>query len=697
MNTISQGMSKEAETIFKEHILNDSNVKAVVFISGKPDNFIAGADIDMIKAVENKADLQEITMAGHALFDTIKATGIPLVSAINGPCLGGGLEWAMYCDYRIASSSKRTILGLPEVKLGLMPGMAGTYHLPKLIGYQAALDCILTGKNLKPDKAKKLGLVDMVVDLPSLEGVAITQAKGLVDGSVKPHKRKKNWMATVLEGFPPARDYMFKKAKETVDKQSGGFYPAPYAILDVLKDNFGKDRMTHLKDEALKFSQLAATPVSEALIGIFHGTTAVKKHNYGKPKKSVETVAVLGAGLMGAGIAQVSAVNGKLRTLLKDKDEAGVSRGEKQIVDALAGKLKKKRMTNYDFCSATSRVVPLHDGSESWKKHFSHADMVIEAVFEDLAVKHKVLEEMEAVIPEHCIFASNTSAIPIASIAEGAKRPQNVIGMHYFSPVPLMPLLEIITHKGTAPEVAASAMAVGSKQGKTPIFVKDVPGFYVNRCLAPFMTEVVALVKEGVDLNEMDKALKDFGMPVGPITLCDEVGIDISYHVAAFMSKADLGVRMDGGDPSFLKGMIDKGMVGRKSGKGFYLYPKDAKKGATKQLNPEVVELIKSVAPLNPVKVSKEDIQMRCIGRFINEAAFSLQDEVIRSPVDGDIGAVFGIGFPPFKGGPFRMLDQTGTSNFIDKMYRYRDTMGMQFEPCQLLKDYAASGKKFHS
>ena len=695
MNTISGGMSEEAEKIFKDVILKDKTIKAVVFISSKSDNFIAGADIDMIKAVKDKSELQAITMKGHALFDMIKESKLPLVAAINGAALGGGLEWAMYCDYRIATTNKKTVLGLPEVKLGLMPGMAGTYHLPKLIGYQDALDCILTGKNLKPDKARKLGLVDLVVDEPSLLSVAIAQAKLLAEGTLKPKERTKTLMARFLEDFPPGRDMMFKKAKETVDKNSGGFYPAPYAILDVLKNNFGQPRMTHLKDEALKFSQLAATPQSQALIGIFHGTTAVKKHSFGKPKKDVATIAVLGAGLMGSGIAQVSADNGKYRVLLKDKDAAGVARGEKAIFDSIEGKLKKKRITNYDMALTTSRVVALHDGTASWKKHFGQADMVIEAVFEDLAVKHKVIKEMEEVIPSHCIFASNTSAIPISEIAKGSKRPENVIGMHYFSPVPLMPLLEIITHKGTAPEVAASAMAVGSRQGKTPIFVKDVPGFYVNRCLAPFMTEVVGLVKEGVDLLELDKALKDFGMPVGPITLCDEVGIDISYQVAAFMSKADLGVRMNGGDPAFLKGMIEKGMVGRKSGKGFYLYPKDAKKGAAKQLNPEVLEMIKAVVT-GDAKVSKEDMQMRVMTRFINEAAFCLQDGIIRAPADGDIGAVFGIGFPPFLGGPFRMLDIKGTKNIVDLMYRFRDAKGPQFEPCQLLKDYAASGKKFY-
>ena len=306
MNTISMGLQAEAEKIFKERIFPNKDVKAVVFISSKPDNFIAGADIDMIKAIEDKSQLKDICMKGHSFFDEAKKTKIPFVAAINGAALGGGLEWAMYCDYRIATSSKKTALGLPEVKLGLLPGMAGTYHLPKLVGYPDALDMILTGKSLKADKAKKLGLVDLVVDPASLEAVAIMQAKGLANGTVKKVPKKKSWMQFFLEDTPFGRNTMFSKAKQTVDKSTSGFYPAPYAILDVLKDNFGKDRLTHLNDEAAKFATLAATPVSESLIGIFHGTTAVKKHSYGVPSKKVETIAVLGAGLMGAGIAQVS-------------------------------------------------------------------------------------------------------------------------------------------------------------------------------------------------------------------------------------------------------------------------------------------------------------------------------------------------------------------------------------------------------
>jgi enoyl-CoA hydratase/long-chain 3-hydroxyacyl-CoA dehydrogenase len=328
MNTISQGMQKESEAIFREKILPNKDIKAVVFISSKPDNFIAGADIDMLKAFEDKSQLKALTMKGHAFFEEVKKTGLKTVAAINGSALGGGLEWAMYCDYRVATSSKKTVLGLPEVKLGLLPGMAGTYHLPKLVGYATAMDMILTGKNVRPDKAKKMGLVDLVVDPASLESVAIEQAKGLVAGTVKPYARKRDLMSWALEATPLS-EMMFKKAREQVDKNANGKYPAPYAILDVLKNNLGKPKSVHLEDEASNFAKLAATPESAALIGLFHGMNAVKKHDFGKPKQPVKRIAVLGAGLMGAGIAQVSVDNGKYEVLLKDKVPEGVARGEK--------------------------------------------------------------------------------------------------------------------------------------------------------------------------------------------------------------------------------------------------------------------------------------------------------------------------------------------------------------------------------
>lgn len=395
------------------------------------------------------------------------------------------------------------------------------------------------------------------------------------------------------------------------------------------------------------------------------------------------------------GIAQVTADKAKLQVLLKDRDDAGVARGQSYVHENWSKKLKKRRMTQYQYNTNVARLTPLTDESPSWERHFSKADMVIEAVFEDMDLKRKIVADMERVTPEHCIFATNTSALPIADIAKGAKRPQNIIGMHYFSPVPSMPLLEIIPHGGTSDVVAATTFAVGTKQGKTCIVVKDVPGFYVNRCLGPYLVEVSALVKDGVPLEQIDKAMTKFGMPVGPITLADEVGIDVASHVATFLSQADLGDRMLGGDVTLMQKMVEKGWLGKKSGQGFYTYPEGKKKGK-KTINNEVKAYVKSFAT-QQLKLDDTEIQDRIVSRFVNEAAKCLEDEIIADPVVGDIGLVFGTGFAPFRGGPFRYLDQVGVASYVDRMNGFADKYGPQFQPCDLLKDYAATGgKKFH-
>jgi len=695
MNTISDEMRQEIHEIWKTRIQPSHTIKAAVFISKKSDNFIAGADIRMIKGVEDKSKLKDMVRAGHETFAFMKAKGIPVVAAINGACLGGGLEWAMHCDYRVATSSPKTQLGLPEVKLGLLPGFGGTQNLPRLVGVANALDLMLTGKNVRPDKARKLGLVDLVVDAPALESVAIECAKELASGKLKKtHGAKKDLIMKMLEDTP-LRSVVFKKAKETVDKQSGGHYPAPYAIIECVRVGLENGTEAGYKEEGKRFAELAATPVSEALIGLFDGTVILKKHSYGEPKHDVKTLAVLGAGLMGAGIAQVTATKG-IRTLLKDKTPEGVARGEKHISDDLSKKVKKRRMTPFEFSTITSNIVGLSDADTNWGKHFQRADMVIEAVFEKLEVKHAVIKQVEEFLPQHAIFASNTSTIPLHKIATASKRPEQVVGMHYFSPVPMMPLLEIIPHKGTADHVVASALAVGTKQGKTCIVVKDVDGFYVNRCLGPTLVETVALIEAGVELDALDKILKKYGYPVGPITLADEVGVDVAHHVLNNLLGSDMGARMSGGDTSVLGKMVEKGFLGRKSHKGFYLYEKKESKGSKgKTLNPEVVAMSKTLVKKN-LNLPAEEVANRFVSRFVNEAAKCLEDGVIKSPVDGDIGAVFGVGFPPFRGGPFRLLDQVGVAKYTDMLRGFASKYGPQFEPCQLLQDYAKANKKFH-
>jgi len=581
-------------------------------------------------------------------------------------------------------------MGLPEVKLGLLPGFGGTQNLHPLVGLQAAMDMMLTGKDIRPEKAKKMGLVDEVVAPQSVEHRTIEAALELSKGILKKKEKKKSWMSWAIEDTSIGRNKMWKEVKKMVDKNTNGNYPAPYSIIECVKnglDNPSGDGK--YKFEREEFAKLAATTESEALIGIFDGMTHLKKHEFGSAAHPVKTVAVLGAGLMGAGIAQVTAEKG-YEVLLKDKDIAGVSRGEKYIRENWQKKLKRKHMTQYQYNINDSNVVPLTDDTKSWQRHFAHADLIIEAVFEDLTLKRKIVKQMEELTPEHCVFATNTSAIPIASIAEGSTRPDKIVGMHYFSPVPSMPLLEIIPHGGTARSTTASACDVGTKQGKTCIVVKDVPGFYVNRCLGPFLVEVSSLVRDGAELETLDASMKNFGMPVGPITLADEVGVDITSHVAKFLSKADLGVRMTGGDVSLMEKMIEKGWLGKKSGQGFYTY--DGKK---KTINKEVRSFVKEFAT-GDLGLDEKEMQDRLVSRFVNEAAKCLEDEIIASPVVGDIGLVFGTGFAPFRGGPFRFLDTVGTNNYVAMMNRLAEKYGPQFEPCDLLKQYAATGKKFY-
>lgn len=693
VNSISFALSEEAKKLWKEEIENDQ-VKAVVFSSAKKDMFIAGADIHDIKKIENKQDLLGLIEDFLHFFQHMREKKVPLVCAIHGPALGGGLEWTMWCDYRVCSDSPKTKLGLPEVKLGLLPGFGGTQKLHELVGLQNAMDMMLTGKDVRPDKAKKMGLVDLVVAPQSVESAAIQSAIDMINGKLKPKKKTKSWMNRLLEDTRLGQRLIWNQIDKMVEKNTNGNYPAPYAIIQCVQHGLSNPK-NRFKNEREQFAKLAATPESEALIGIFDGMTAMKKNPFDKDAAfPVSTVAVMGAGLMGAGIAQVTAEKG-MTVLLKDRNDAAIERGQSYMMTNWDKKLKRKRMTKFQHNINSSNVVGLTDDTPSWKQHFGQADLVVEAVFEDLDLKKKIVADIESVTPDHCVFATNTSAIPISAIAEGAKRPQNIIGMHYFSPVPSMPLLEIIPHEGTSEAAKATAFDVGTKQGKTCIVVKDVPGFYVNRCLGPFLIEVSAVIRDGVPLEKLDKVIKAFGMPVGPVTLADEVGIDVASHVAGFLSKADLGVRMDGGDVDLMKNMIAKGWLGKKSGQGFYTYDKKKKDGA-KTINSEVKAYLKEYVQQD-LKLDDAEIQDRIVSRLVNEAAKCLEDEIIQNPVVGDIGLVFGIGFAPFRGGPFRYLDQVGVAQYVDRMDSFAAKYGPQFEPCQLLKDYAATNKKFHS
>lgn len=697
MNTLQSNFAEEFARTFDE-LDKSSEVRAVVFTSGKPDSFIAGADVRMIKQVKSAAEAAELSRIGQRAMARVESFRVPVVAAIHGACLGGGLETALACHARVASDDKKTKLGLPEVQLGLLPAAAGTQRLPRLVGVQAALDLMLTGKQLDGRRAKKLGLVDDVVPQPVLLEVACQHALALAakgKPKVKGLSRlesffsKKELTELALADNPLGRKVLFDQARKQLLAKTRGNYPAPERILEVVKAGLEGGFEKGLEAEALAFGELAVSPEAAQLMNIFTATVELKKdRGVDDPSvepKPVHKVGMLGAGLMGAGIAYVTAQLAKTPVRLKDKDDAGLSAGMKYVAGILDDRVKKKRMTALERDVVLAQITPTLDYSG-----FHDAEVVIEAVFEDLSLKHRMLKDIEAHGHPKAIFASNTSSLPIAEIAAAAKHPERVIGMHYFSPVHKMPLLEIIVTPKTAPWVTATCVELGKKQGKTVIVVNDGVGFYTSRILAPYMNEAAWLLSEGVTVEELDGALMDWGYPVGPVTLLDEVGIDVGEKVGKIMLAA-FGDRMLP-PPGMDKLVADK-RYGRKSARGFYLY--GDKKKTKKKLVDESVYAVLGVTP-KPGSTPKHEIAERCALAMVNEAALCFGEGILRSARDGDIGAIFGLGFPPFRGGPFRYVDGVGALDIVRRLERYEKQHGKRFTPAPVLVEMAQSGASFH-
>jgi 3-hydroxyacyl-CoA dehydrogenase/enoyl-CoA hydratase/3-hydroxybutyryl-CoA epimerase len=688
VNTLRGDFADELSAIL-DQVESTSDVRAVVIASGKPENFVAGADIKMLMAAKTAADVSELSRKGQRALDRLADFPKPVVAAIHGACLGGGMELALACHGRVASTDEKTKLGLPEVQLGLLPALGGTQRLPRLVGTDVALDLLLTGKQLDSKRALRAGLVDEVVPAAILLEVAAKASLARID---KGRAKKRGFDArrvkeALLVKNPLGRMVFFDQARKRTLAKTHGNYPAAEKILEVVRLGLSAGIRAGLGAEAAAFGELAMSGEARELMGIFFAQNELKKDggaSGGTQPGKLERVGVLGAGLMGAGIAYVTAVNAKLPVRLKDRDEKSLGKGIAHVRELVLERAKTRRMTAFDRDRELNRLT-----ATTSYAGFGGVDVVIEAVFEDLALKQQIVRDVEAQGGERVIFASNTSSLPIGKIADAAARPELVVGMHYFSPVNKMPLLEVIVTPRTAPWVVATAVELGKRQGKTVIVVGDGPGFYTSRALGPYLNEASYLLAEGVPVEKIDAALVRWGFPVGPVTLLDEVGIDVGLKVGKILHDA-FGERM--APPPAVERLVEDQRFGKKNGRGFYDYT-GKKKGKR-----DVDESVYSVLGVQPkTDMSAGDIAERCALQMVNEAAHCLGEGILRSPRDGDIGAVFGLGFPPFRGGPFRYVDAVGVKEIVRRLEALEKAHGVRFAPAPALVEHARVARPFYA
>lgn len=690
VNTLSSRAMEWLEGLLDE--IESARPAGLVVVSGKPDGFVAGADIEELRGAADHDQVLDLLARGHELLERLAALPFPTVAAIHGACLGGGLELALACRRRVATDHPKTRLGLPEVQLGLIPGLGGTQRLPRMVGVAAALDLILTGRPIDARKARRIGLVDAVCHPAVLRAAAAGLVRsGTGEGGRAPARPLASRAGDLLARTPLGGKLVWERARARVLRETGGHYPAPLVALAVARDGLALPLRRGLDVEAGAFAELVVAEPAKSLISVFFAKNVVEaraaKASAGAPP--LGTAAVLGAGFMGAGIAQVLAQNG-VSVILKDRDLDSVARGLRAAGARFSELARRRRMTEPEAKAAMARMHPIASPTASYAG-LARADLAIEAVFEDLAVKRQVLQEVEAAASPRLVFASNTSAIPIAAIAEASCRPENVLGMHFFSPVHKMPLLEVIRQPRTSPAALAVAVAAGRRMGKTVIVVNDGAGFFTSRVLSPFLNEAAHLLLEGARIDRVDEAMTRWGWPVGPFALLDEVGLDVARHAAGVLVGA-LGDRLL--PPPVFARLAADGRLGRKSGRGFYLYGEGGKVP-----DAAVYELLRPVAPAagsGAPELGDAEIAERCYLQMLNETARCMEEGVIEDPSDVDIGTIFGFGFPPFRGGLLREADRQGLPRLVDRLDAYAARLGSRFEPAGLLREMARRGETFH-
>ena len=643
---------------------NQKTIRGVIFKSAKPSIFIAGADLKSFADDPTPERISYLIKLGQDTFNRIEDLGIPTVAAINGACLGGGYELALACDHRVATLDSSTKIGLPETMLGILPAWGGSTRLPRMIGIAGAMNIILAGKVVVPKLAYKYKMVDRVCHKENLDYVA----KSYI------HNGKKKYKKHTLNRFP--LKYIAKsKATKNVLKTTGGVYPAPLKAIDVMIQGLGVTRNESLKLEEKAFTELLNSDVASNLVNIFFLQERSKKTKSDKDFK-VNKTAVIGAGVMGAGIAQWISSRG-IKVLLKDIKSEFVANGIKTISNLYSAAVSKRVMTKSEASSKLDNVTPITESLP-----MKTVDLVVEAAVEQLDIKQNLFAELETLVRDDTILATNTSALSIVDVAEKMEHKERVVGIHYFNPVHKMKLVEVVKGECTSEETVLKATQFVKKTGKLPVIVKDSPGFLVNRILMPYLIEAVHLANGGNDIEHTDKLLRKFGMPMGPFRLIDEVGGDVCQHVAD-----DLLNRLDTKFPnsSLLRRMIEEGNLGKKTGQGFYKYSKGKSNGACDVPRNSTFRL----------QCENEEIVDRLILVMINEAVRCLEEEVVASPKDVDFGMIMGTGWAPFRGGPIRYLDSVGSKKIAERLQELAKK-DAYFTPCDMLLEYAKTNKKFY-
>jgi 3-hydroxyacyl-CoA dehydrogenase/enoyl-CoA hydratase/3-hydroxybutyryl-CoA epimerase len=652
------------------------DIKLLKFTSAKEGIFIAGADISQIESLRDEEEAYDLVREGQQILSKISALPFPTVAIINGACLGGGLELALCCDYRLATENPKTKIGLPEVNLGVLPGFGGTQRLKKLTGLSKALELILGGKILNGQKALKLGIVDGCVPQGYLEFKERSFCEQVLNEPEKiVAKRKKG---SLLDRFLPF--VVFSYARKNVMAKTKGKYPAAIAVLDLFETTQNKEVEEGLEYEARAFSKLVVTDISKNLIGLFYASEALKKERGVKRKVNpipINMINVIGAGVMGSGIVfQFSKIGKLVRMKLRRYEQAAEAMTSIQkVYDAI---MKRGRLTPHE--------VSIKMGHISYTTEFNgfvHCDLALEAIVENKEAKQELYAQFEDIMDEKAIIASNTSSLSISMLSEKMHHPERFVGMHFFNPVPRMPLVEIIPGKKTSDKTVATVVALAKEAGKTPIVVGDCAGFLVNRILLPYINEAVRMFEEGADFERIDNLILDFGMPMGPFTLADEVGLDVGYKVAKVLEEA-YGKRMK------VSSILDRvyqqmQLLGKKSGKGFYIH------GKRREANEEVKKLVYSKRQFD-----EKEIVDRALLIMVNEAAMCLQESIVDNAQYLDMAMVMGTGFPPFRGGLLRYADAVGIDSVVITLESLAKSHGIRFEPAKLLLDMAKDNKTFY-